>query len=76
MMNHPGFNQAGAGLVAPTLAIQTIWVEYFGKTSHAASAPWDGVNALDAAVAAYNAISTMRQQIKSTDRCAVDTLRH
>jgi metal-dependent amidase/aminoacylase/carboxypeptidase family protein len=67
-MNHPGGNQAGAGMVAPTLALQAFWVEFFGKTSHAASAPWDGVNALDAANLAYSSISAMRQQIKSTDR--------
>ncbi|ORY28950.1 putative amidohydrolase [Naematelia encephala] len=68
MMNHPGGHQAGAGRIAPTMAMQLIWVEYTGKTSHAASAPWDGINALDAATLAYASISAMRQQIKPTDR--------
>ena len=43
-------------------------VKYTGKASHAAGHPWDGVNALDAAVMAYNNISSMRQQMKPTWR--------
>ena len=39
-----------------------------GKSSHAAIAPWEGINALDACVAMYNNVSMMRQQIKTTDR--------
>ena len=39
-----------------------------GKTSHAAAAPWEGINALDAAVSCYNAMSMLRQQIKPTSR--------
>jgi metal-dependent amidase/aminoacylase/carboxypeptidase family protein len=65
---HPGHGQAGSGGVAPSLAIQTVNVEFFGKTAHAAGAPWDGINALDAANLAYSAISAMRQQLKTTDR--------
>ena len=38
-------------------------VRFFGKASHAAAAPWEGVNALDAVVASYNAISCFRQQM-------------
>ena len=39
-------------------------IKYHGKASHAAVAPWDGNNALDAAVMCYQAISNMGQQIK------------
>lgn len=39
-----------------------------GKTSHAAAAPWEGINALDAAVACYNNVSMMRQQMKPSNR--------
>ena len=39
-----------------------------GKTSHAAAAPWEGINALDAAVSCYNNVSMLRQQIKPTNR--------
>lgn len=36
--------------------------------AHAAAAPWEGQNALDAAVLAYNSISLLRQQIKPNCR--------
>ena len=36
--------------------------------SHAAAAPWEGQNALDAAFVAYAAISALRQQIKPDQR--------
>lgn len=43
----------------PTLASLKFSVEYTGKTARAAMAPWEGVNALDAAVLAYNGISVL-----------------
>jgi amidohydrolase len=43
-------------------------VEFRGKAAHAANEPWSGVNALDAAVAAYSNISLMRQQIQLDER--------
>lgn len=42
-------------------------VEYYGKAAHAAAAPWEGVNAQDALILAYNALSMLRQQTRSTD---------
>ncbi|ELT89752.1 hypothetical protein CAPTEDRAFT_190092 [Capitella teleta] len=48
------------------LARSRVSVKYHGKASHAAGSPWEGVNALDAAVLAYSAISTLRQQCKPT----------
>lgn len=41
---------------------------FAGRTAHAAAAPHDGINALDAAVLAYNGISMLRQQILPTER--------
>jgi amidohydrolase len=42
---------------------------YFkGREAHAAVAPWDGVNALDAVCLSYNAISMLRQQIRPHER--------
>ncbi|KZO92689.1 amidohydrolase [Calocera viscosa TUFC12733] len=58
-------NWHGAG---SCLARAQVEAEYIGHTAHAAFAPWDGRNALDAAVIAYNAISVLRQQIKPTSR--------
>ena len=43
-------------------------VTYTGKAAHAAAFPWEGVNALDAAVMAYTSISVLRQQMKPTWR--------
>ncbi|MEE9278137.1 MAG: M20 family metallopeptidase [Dehalococcoidia bacterium] len=49
-------------------ALQALEVEYFGKNAHAAVRPWDGVNALDALVLAYNGISLLRQQMPLDSR--------
>ncbi|SAM07440.1 hypothetical protein [Absidia glauca] len=50
------------------IASQDVVVEFFGKPSHASGSPWNGVNALDAMVQAYNNISMLRQQLLPTDR--------
>jgi amidohydrolase len=38
--------------------------EYAGKASHAAADPWEGVNALDACIQTFNAVSMLRQQMR------------
>lgn len=43
-------------------------VEFHGRTAHAGAMPWEGVNALDAAVAAYTNVSMLRQQIRPDER--------
>ena len=43
-------------------------IDYHGNAAHAAAFPWEGVNALDAAVMAYTSISTLRQQMKPSWR--------
>uniref|UniRef100_A0A1A8PK83 Peptidase M20 domain-containing protein 2 n=1 Tax=Nothobranchius rachovii TaxID=451742 RepID=A0A1A8PK83_9TELE len=48
----------------PTLAVAEVAVKYRGKASHASAYPWEGINALDAAVLAYNNLSLLRQQLK------------
>jgi metal-dependent amidase/aminoacylase/carboxypeptidase family protein len=53
---------------ASFLAVQTVTVTYHGESAHAAGSPDRGINALDAVVAAYNAVSSMRQQFKPTWR--------
>lgn len=52
----------------PFLALNFVDVEFFGKASHASAGPWEGVNALDAAVISYNNIGLMRQQMKPDQR--------
>jgi len=62
---HPG---PATFVVPKLLARYQLSVTYTGKASHAAGFPWEGVNALDAAVLAYNSISVLRQQMKPTWR--------
>ncbi|KAF9193450.1 hypothetical protein BGZ51_003254 [Haplosporangium sp. Z 767] len=60
---------ANADVVYPAfLALDTVEVEYFGKASHASASPWEGINALDAAVLAYTNIGLMRQQMPTNQR--------
>jgi metal-dependent amidase/aminoacylase/carboxypeptidase family protein len=71
MMLHPGPGPAGvetSGAVVRSYALQGIDIEYFGKSAHAGLAPWEGVNALDAATIAYSSISALRQQLKPETR--------
>ncbi|KXX77631.1 p-aminobenzoyl-glutamate hydrolase subunit B [Madurella mycetomatis] len=73
LMVHPG---PGHMLTPPIrgvsyvrmLANVKMRVHFTGRESHAAIAPWDGVNALDAVCLAYNAISMLRQQIRPYER--------
>ena len=38
--------------------------EFAGRASHASADPWEGVNALDAVIQMYNAVSMLRQQVR------------
>ncbi|PWY98627.1 amidohydrolase [Testicularia cyperi] len=64
LMVHPAPGSATGAM----LAVQPVVVTYKGQTAHAGAAPWEGVNALDAAVLAYNNISALRQQIRPQER--------
>ncbi|XP_063168193.1 xaa-Arg dipeptidase [Candoia aspera] len=64
-MAHPSQEDAA---YLPDIAEHDVTVKYYGKASHAAAYPWEGVNALDAAVLAYNNLSLLRQQMKPTWR--------
>lgn len=50
------------------LANDKVQVTFTGKPAHAAAAPWEGINALDAVVSAYVNISLLRQQILPTQK--------
>lgn len=43
-------------------------IEFYGKTSHAAAAPWQGLNAQDGILLANSCVAFLRQQIRPTDR--------
>ncbi|GJE91327.1 M20 family metallopeptidase [Phanerochaete sordida] len=68
LMCHPAPGPPLSASLSSSLAITPLVVEYFGHTAHAALAPWEGHNALDAAVAAYTSVALLRQQIKPTHR--------
>ncbi|KAG4444122.1 hypothetical protein IFR05_000351 [Cadophora sp. M221] len=65
LISHPG-KVADCALMS-TNAYVSFKVEYFGKEAHAAAAPWEGINALDALITAYNALSVLRQQTMPGD---------
>ncbi|KAL2828774.1 hypothetical protein BDW59DRAFT_43962 [Aspergillus cavernicola] len=72
LMVHPGPFTECPGFTGdaymPTTASIKFTVQFTGKTAHAAMAPWEATNALDAAVLAYNGISVLRQQIHPSNR--------
>ncbi|CAK6974494.1 xaa-Arg dipeptidase-like [Scomber scombrus] len=60
-MAHPSKEDA---TYLPCVAEHDVTIKYHGKTSHASAYPWEGINALDAAVLCYNNLSVLRQQMK------------
>jgi len=50
------------------LAIQQLDVAFTGRPSHAAAAPWKGVNALDAVILTFNGIGALRQHLRPDAR--------
>lgn len=65
LMVHPGTSDH---LYPPFIGIGRVSVTYTGKEAHASGYPWQGINALDAAVACYNNVALLRQHIKPTCR--------
>ncbi|KAK7548811.1 hypothetical protein BKA81DRAFT_430319 [Phyllosticta paracitricarpa] len=65
LISHPGITADSA--LMTTTAYTRFKVEYLGRESHAAANPWLGINALDALITAYNALSMLRQQTQPTD---------
>ncbi|KAG6872924.1 hypothetical protein C0995_005182 [Termitomyces sp. Mi166 len=68
LMCHPAPGPAGSVSLSGSLALEKVTVEYTGHTAHAALSPWEGRNAQDAAVLAYNNVSALRQQLLPTHR--------
>ena len=65
MMVHPGdYNTSGC----EAMAVAILSVEFHGKASHAAGAPQQGVNALEAMIISYNAINSLRQHVVDGSR--------
>lgn len=51
-----------------SMAMEAIEFRFYGKTAHAAAAPFEGKNALDACLNFFNNVSTLRQQLHPTAR--------
>jgi metal-dependent amidase/aminoacylase/carboxypeptidase family protein len=65
MMFHP----ADADVLDPLMvALRVLDVEFRGKAAHAAAAPYAGVNALDALLLGWSAMSALRQLVRSDSR--------
>ena len=50
------------------LALDPLDFEFFGRPAHAASAPENGINALDAVIQLFNGINALRQQLPTDVR--------
>ena len=50
------------------LALSELRFHFRGRAAHASAAPEQGVNALDALIATFNAVSLLRQQLPRADR--------
>ncbi|KAF9693871.1 hypothetical protein EKO04_008415 [Ascochyta lentis] len=66
IFHKPGYYQGLAGL--KLIASHKFKTEFRGKPAHAAGEPWNGVNALDAAVSAYANVGLLRQQMEPDER--------
>ncbi|KAJ7069926.1 hypothetical protein C8F01DRAFT_1114640 [Mycena amicta] len=64
VMCHPGSGPQHSVVTGGNLAIQAIRVTFTGKPAHAGLQPWEGINAQDAVMLSYSAISMLRQQIR------------
>jgi aminobenzoyl-glutamate utilization protein B len=69
---HPG-TMSGVTL-SSNFALNGVEIEFFGKTAHAAGAPWDGRSALDAAELTNVAMNYLREHVKPTARIHYVTL--
>lgn len=51
-----------------SMAMEALEFIFYGKTAHAAAAPFEGINALDAVINMFNGINSLRQQIRPEAR--------
>jgi amidohydrolase len=67
MMFHPASKNM---VLRPSLACSDLKVEFHGKASHAAAAPGEGINALDAVILMFNNVNALRSTLGPKDRIA------
>ncbi|KAI6124084.1 hypothetical protein EV401DRAFT_2055965 [Pisolithus croceorrhizus] len=68
LMCHPAPGPPYSVSLSSCLAMVKLQVDFAGHTAHAGLSPWEGQNALDAAVLSYTSIGLLRQQTKPTHR--------
>ena len=61
MMVHPSLSNSLGG---SSNAREAMEIVFKGRTAHAAGAPHDGINALDAAIQTFNGFNALRQHVK------------
>src|SRR3712207_7642495 len=54
-----------------SLAARGVDFVFHGVAAHAASAPWEGVNALDGVVFTFNGVNALRQHVRQIGRAHV-----
>jgi amidohydrolase len=67
LMFHPASKNM---VLRKSLASCRLTLEFFGKASHAAAAPEEGINALDAMILTFNGINAMRSTLLPKDKIA------
>jgi amidohydrolase len=65
LMFHPGRRTM---VTRGALAAVRVTMRFYGRAAHAASAPEQGINALDACILTFNAINALRQHTKDETR--------
>ncbi|QKS72884.1 M20 family metallopeptidase [Paenalkalicoccus suaedae] len=65
LMAHPSAEYVKSG---SSLAMDAIQFAFRGRTAHAAAAPEEGINALDAVIQTFNSINALRQHVRSDVR--------
>lgn len=60
LMAHPSSNYVKSGT---SLAMDALEFSFYGKTAHAAAAPEEGINALDAVLQLFQSINALRQHV-------------
>lgn len=66
IMFHPAAHTAAPD--DTSLAARGVEFAFHGKSAHAAAAPHEGINALDAVIQTFNSINALRQHVKSDVR--------
>lgn len=65
MMVHPFYCHRSSSY---SLARNSYQFDFYGKPAHAAAAPHEGINALDAVIQLFNAVNALRLQLQSDSR--------